>query len=82
MKFIKLNESQYKRLFENSGDSIFIDGNDTTKKFGSEVSNQTIVTDLDGDEKMSKPVNTDKFADQQSPQQWGSVGGRKSSNTI
>jgi hypothetical protein len=82
MKFIKLNESQYKRLFESNGDSIFLDGNDTTKRFSSEVSNQTIVTDLDGDEEMSKPVNTDKFADQQSPQQWGSVGGRKSSNTI
>ena len=82
MKFIKLNESQYKRLLESNGDSIFLDGTDTTKRFSSEVSNQTIVTDLDGDEEMSKPVNTDKFADQQSPQQWGSVGGRKSSNTI
>jgi len=82
MKFIKLNESQYKRLFENEGDSIFIDGNDTTKNYSSEVSNQTKITDIDGEEKMSNPVNTDKFADQQSPQQWGSVWGRKSSNTI
>ena len=82
MKIINLTESQFKRLFEDGGDSKFLDGNDTTKKFGSEVSTQTVITDPEGDEKMSKPVNTDKFADMQSPQQWGSVGGRKSSNTI
>ena len=82
MRIITLKESQYNRLFEENGDSVFLNGNDTTKRFGSEVSTQAIVTDLDGDEKMSKPVNTDKYADQQSPQQWGSVGGRKSSNTI
>ena len=82
MKIINLNESQYKRLFEDGGDSIFLDGDDSTKKFSSETSTQTIITGLDGDEKMSKPVDTDMYADQQSPQQWGSVGGRKSSNTI
>lgn len=82
MKIISLNESQFNRLFEESGDSMFLDGNDTTKRFGSEISTQAVVTDLDGDEKMSKPVDTDKFADQQSPQQWGSIQGRKSSNTI
>ena len=82
MRIITLKESQYNRLFEENGDSVFLNGNDTTKRFGSEVSTQAIVTDLDGDEKMSKPVKTDKYADQQSPQQWGSVGGRKSSNTI
>ena len=82
MKIINLNESQYNRLFEEAGDSIFLDGHDTVQKFGSEVSNQSIVTDRDGEEKMSKPIDTDKFADQQTPQQWGSVGSRKSSNTI
>lgn len=82
MKIVNINESQFKRLFESGGDSQFLDGNDTTKKFGSEVSNQVIITDPDGDEEMSKPVKTDKFASMQSPQQWGSVGGRKSSNTI
>ena len=82
MKIINLKESQFKRIFEDNGDSIFLDGSDTTKKLGSEVSTQAIVTDTDGDEEMSKPVTTDKFADMQSPQQWGSVGGRKSSNTI
>jgi len=82
MKVIKLCESQYMRLFEDGGDSIFLDGSDTTKKFSSEVGTQAIITGTDGEEEMSKPVNTDKYADQQSPQQWGSVGGRKSSNTI
>ena len=76
MKIINLNASQFSRLFESGGDSIFLDGNDTTSRFGSEVTNQ------DGEEKMSKPINTDKFSRQQTPQQWGSVGGRKSSNTI
>lgn len=82
MKIINLNESQFRRLFEDGGDSIFLDGNDTTRRFGAETTTQAVITDPDGEEKMSDPVNTDKFADQQSPQQWGSVGGRKSSNTI
>lgn len=82
MKVIKLCESQLRRLFEDGGDSVFLDGSDTTKEFSSEVGTQAIITGRDGEEEMSNPVNTDKFADQQSPQQWGSVGGRKSSNTI
>lgn len=82
MKIINLNESQFIRLFEDNDDSIFLDGNDTTSRFSSEVSNQAIVTNQDGDEKMSKPIKTDKFSRQQTPQQWGSVGGRKSANTI
>ena len=82
MKRINLTESQFQRIFESNGDSIFLDGNDTTKRFSSEVSNQTVTTDQDGDEEMSKPVTTDKFSKMQTPQQWGSVGGRKSSNTI
>jgi hypothetical protein len=48
----------------------------------SKVTNQSKIIDQDGDEIDSKPITTDKFADQQTPQQWGSVGGRKSSNTI
>lgn len=82
MKVIKLNEEQFIRLFEGNGDSIFLDGTDTTARLGSEVSNQAVITNQDGDEKMSNPVSTDKYSRQQTPQQWGSVGGRKSSNTI
>lgn len=80
MKIINLNESQYKRIFEDSSDSIFLDGNDTTKRYGSEVSTQSIVTDKDGDEIVSKPITTDKFARQQTPQQWGFIAGRKTAN--
>ena len=82
MKIVNLNESQFKRLIEGGGDSIFLDGDDTTREFSSEVSNQAVVTDTNGEREMSDPVSTDKFAKQQSPQQWGAVGGRNSSNTI
>lgn len=82
MKLIKLNESQFNRLFEDNGDSPFLDGNDTTRRFGAETTTQAVITEPDGEEKISRPMNTRDFADKQSPQQWGSVGGRKSSNTI
>ena len=80
MKIIKLNESQYNRIFEDVTDSNF--GTDKGKRFGAEVTNQALITTKDGGEEYSRPVNTDDFADKQTPQQWGSVGGRKSSNTI
>ena len=82
MKIINLNESQYNRLFEANGDSEILNGQDSTKRFGSEVTNQALVTTKDGDDEYSRPLDTDDFADKQTPQQWGSVGGRKSSNTI
>ena len=82
MKIVNINESQFKKLIEGSGDSTFLDGGNTTREFSSEVSNQAVVTDTDGDEEMSNPIDTDKFARQQSPQQWGAVGGRNSTNTI
>lgn len=82
MRTITLNEEQFGRIFEDGGDSIFLDGNDSTSRFSSEVSNQAVMTSKDGDEEYSKPIDTDKFARQQSPQQWGAVGGRNSSNTI
>lgn len=78
MKIITLNESQFGRLFERE----MIDGDDTTSRLGSEVSNQAIINDPNGEEEWSTPIDTDDFADMQTPQQWGSVGGRKSSNTI
>jgi hypothetical protein len=43
---------------------------------------QPTISDRNGSPKKANPITTDKFADQQTPQQWGSVGGRKSSNTI
>ena len=82
MKIVNINESQFKKLIEGSGDSTFLDGGNTTREFSSEVSNQAVVTDANGDREMSDPVSTDKFAKQQSPQQWGAVVGRNYSNTI
>lgn len=81
MKIINLNESQFTRLFEGDGDSIFLDGNDTTSRFGSEVSNQAVITRQDGDEEMSKPIDTNKFSKQQTTQQWGNTN-RRAFNTI
>ena len=82
MKIINLNESQYNRIFEENGDSEILDGTDSTKRFGAEVSNQALITTKDGDDKYSRPLDSDDFADKQTPQQWGCVGGRHSSNTI
>lgn len=82
MKHIILREEQYRRIFENDGDSTFLDGNDNISNLGSEVSTQAIVSDENGEREMSRPQTTDNFARAQSPQQWGSVGGRRSSNTV
>lgn len=82
MKTISLNESQFSRIFESILDSDF--GEDSIpERIGlDKVGVQATITNADGDVKKSKPIRTDDFADTQSPQQWGSVGGRKSSNTI
>ena len=83
MKRIKLNERQYNKLFEEVGDSKFLDGNDSLKNFSSEVGTQAIISDPNDNKKMSKPISTDKFASQQTPQQWGwGNKGGKSTNTI
>lgn len=81
MKIINLNESQFKKIFEgieNFGDNNMSDFHDL-----GQVYTQTKIHDPEGgDDQDSKPINTDKFAHQQTHQQWGSVGGRHSSNTI
>lgn len=83
MKIIRINETQYKRLFEGGGDSIFLDGDDSTKQFSSEVSNQSLMDTEDGeDQEYSNPVDTNKFAKQRTSQEWESIGYRNSSNTI
>ena len=56
MKIVNINESQFKKLIEGSGDSTFLDGGNTTREFSSEVSNQAVVTDANGDREMSDPV--------------------------
>lgn len=82
MKRINLNESQFDRIFEGVTDGNF--GTSSVPEFQdqSKITNQTKITKQDGTTTDSKPITTDKFSRQQAPQQWGSVGGRKSSNTI
>ena len=82
MKIINLNESQYNRLFESVTDADF--GTSTMPEYDGldKIELQPTISDRHGSPKNANPITTDKFADQQTPQQWGSVGGRKSSNTI
>jgi hypothetical protein len=81
MKIINLNESQFTRLFDEGIENY---GKSNTPEYQNqdEVTLTAKKTNQDGDIEDSKPINTDKFSRQQTPQQWGSVGGRKSSNTI
>lgn len=77
MKIINLNESQYSRLFEAVTDSDFGENQMPEFQDQSKVTTQPKLQDGDAD-----PMTSDDFADIQTPQQWGSVGGRRSSNTI
>ena len=78
MKIINLNESQFTRLFDEGIENY---GRSNTPEYQNqdEVTLTAKKTNQDGDIEDSKPINTDKFSRQQTPQQWGS---RKSSNTI
>jgi hypothetical protein len=58
MKIFRINESQLRRLFESSSDSEILDGDDSTKKFGSENTTQCIITTQDGEEEYSNPVKS------------------------
>ena len=77
MKIINLNESQYGRLFEAVTDSDF--GKNQMPEYQDQSKITTQPKLQDGD---AKPMTSDDFADKQTPQQWGCVGGRHSSNTI
>ena len=63
-------------------DSEFLDGEDNTHAKSSEVGLGSLISKEDGDMEDSKPHDTDSFAQMQSPQQWGAVGRRNTSNTI
>jgi hypothetical protein len=82
MKIINLNESQYGRLFEAVTDSDF--GQNSNPEFfnQNQISNQPKITDKNGATINANPKSTKDKADDITPQQWGSVGGRRSSNTI
>ena len=81
MKIINLNESQFTSLFDEGIENY---GRSNTPEYQNqdEVTLTAKKINQNGDIEDSKPITTDKFSRQQTPQQWGSVGGRKSSNTI
>ena len=81
MKIINLNESQFTRLFDEGIDNYGI-SNTPEYQNQDEVTLTAKKINQDVDIEDSKPMTTDKVSRQQTPQQWGSVGGRKSSNTI
>ena len=79
MKRIAINEAQLKRLFVESDEDAFLDGDDTTKKLGANAStspNSTLVTNDEGDEVFGNPIATDRFAGQQSNQMYSKSGRR------
>lgn len=82
MKIISLNESQFGRLFEGVTDGNFGESPMPEHQTQDEVGLQPKITKQDGSPTDANPMTTQDFADKQTPQQWGSVGGRKSSNTI
>lgn len=79
MKIINLEESQFRRLvegIENYGESNVPENQDQEETvIQSKMYNY-------GDVEDSDPIDTDKFSHIQTPQQWGTVGGRNASNTI
>lgn len=82
MKIINLNESQFGRIFEGVTDGDFGESSVPEYQDLSKVTTQAKIINQDGDKIDSKPITADEFADQQVAQQWGSLGGRKSSNTV
>ena len=63
MKIFRINESQFRKLFEAPSDSEILDGDDTTKKFGSENTTQSIITTPEGEEEYSNPVKSSDIED-------------------
>jgi hypothetical protein len=86
MKIINLNESQYQRLFELSAGVSGLGDENPTSVPEDLPRNQIFTTQpihtKDGEQVPGNEPDTQDFADTQTPQQWGSVAGRKSSNTI
>jgi hypothetical protein len=75
MKIIKLNESQFNKLFEDeSSKAPSFDGGDLKEYPGSEVKTTANVTNMDGDATYGKQPTTDKIAKQLAIQNyWANV---------
>lgn len=82
MRIINLNESQFSRLFEGVTDGNF--GSSSMPEFQdqSKVGLQPKMMKQDGSLTDAKPITTDKFASQQTTQQWSGLNGRKTSNGV
>ena len=78
MKNIKINESQFRRLFEDREE--IIDGDDSVKRFASENGIQAIVTDKDGEEDYSEPFDTKPVARAVPDNNFMRVGGWRTPN--
>ena len=65
MKRINLNESQFNKLFESVTDADF--GTSTVPEYDGldKVELQPTITAKDGSSKKAKPIDSNKFADQQ-----------------
>ena len=82
MKVINLNESQFGRIFEGVTDADF--GKSSVPEYEGldKVSLQPTITDRNGAPKKAKPMDSNKFADQQCPQGWGFIGGKNAAKPV
>ena len=79
MKIIKLNESQFQRIFEGQNGNIpAFNGGDLKEYPGSEVSTTTNITNSNGELEYGEQPTTDDFADQLTPQNYYLNGWRNS----
>jgi hypothetical protein len=72
MKIIKLNESQFQRIFEGNGGGIIpsFNGGDLKEYPGSEISTTSHITNSNGEMEYGEQPTTDDFADQMSTQNY------------
>lgn len=77
MKRVQISESQYSRLFEDSGSIPMLDDGDIREYPGSEISTTAVVTSSDGEPEYGKQPVGDELGQTLTPQQWGARGGRR-----
>ena len=82
MKVINLNESQFNKIFEGVTDADFGESSIPENDGLDKVTIQPTITDKNGGPKKAKPIDSNKFADQQCPQGWGFIGGKNASRPV
>lgn len=79
MKIIKLNESQFQRIFEGQGGNVpAFNGGDLKEYPNSEVTTTTNITNSNGELEYGKQPTTDDFANDLTPQNYYLNGWRNS----